>query len=544
MKYLYNILVSLFLILVIGVFLVLLLVDTSTLVDFIIGWGGLEAKRDAVTSLITKMPMGAVYLVLSLVASLGVFALYKQKLILQILSKCLCYIKEAIVNLFRSLTIPEILLVTAIPFISSLYFAATIPVSYDEAITYNYFTAKPFYYCMIFYPYPNNHVLHSLLTNLTEYTPFVSALFAIRIPAILSSLFTCLIGYSFLKKFYTSRVALLVVGFSSAMYMSIYYSVMSRGYSFIVLAFVVCMYAAFNIIHKGSRNKDWMFFTIAGVLGCYSIPSFLYAFATLNVLILIYNYKNIKQQFIFNTIAGVLVILLYLPIMIVDGIAALTSNQFVQSVDRLFIIKNVVFFYRGMFADIAGIPQFLLLLLIIPIGLTIIQKDKQHLVLWLVFISAPFVLLLLHAVNPFYRTFLYYNFILAFLVVVPFKVYLEKVPKYAIIVFILLVQGIGVYSFSQNIGANEGFNTNVARVVDAYFNKKNRICFPCIASENYKFEAKVKGLEDQIIFLENEKANVDTISGYDFVILEESRDLTMHKKPYTRFESQLIYKDR
>ena len=68
---------------------------------------------------------------------------------------------------------------------------------------------------------------------------------------------------------------------------------MSRGYAFMVLAFVVCMYATFNIISKGNRNKDWMFFAISGALGCYAIPSFLYPFATLNVIILFYNYKNI-----------------------------------------------------------------------------------------------------------------------------------------------------------------------------------------------------------------------------------------------------------
>ena len=516
-------------------------------VELILKLIGADVGPQVAGSFIERMPLSLVYVFLFLNLLVAILAVYKEKFFLENIQKALFYIKEAFVHLFKGLTFPETVVMIVIPLLSAIYFASSIPVSYDEAATYNYFTVKPFYFSMIFYPYPNNHVLHSLFTNLTEYIPFLSPLFSIRIPVLFASLFTWLIAYSFIKKYYNSNTALLIVGLVSAMYMSIYYSFMSRGYAFMVLAFIVCMYATFNIISKGDRSKDWMFFVISGALGCYAIPSFLYPFATLNVIILFYNYKNIKKQVIWNMLAGSLVILLYAPIMIVDGIAALTSNQFVQSVDRFFIVQNIFYFCQAMIAEIVGGSYTLIMLiyvLFIPLAYAIYRRDKKYILLWFVFMLAPFALLFLHAVNPFYRTFLYYNFIVAFLLVVPFSKLLNKAPKIGVLIFILSIQAVGVYSFNGKIAAKEGFNTDVSKVVKTYFKTENKILFPCIASENYKFEAKVQGLESQIDFYENKKVNVDTVSTvYDYVIVEKKRDQTQIRQPYASSNSQNIYKN-
>lgn len=508
---------------------------------------GFSEKKELVLSIVERIPTSIYIVSLVCLFVAVVVALYKQDKIISYIKNFFRYWKDAFYNLFSSIKNIEVWLVLLIPFGASIYFASNIAVSYDEAITYNLFTSKPFFYCMIFYPYPNNHVLHSLITNLTEYMPFVSTLFAIRIPAILASLFTWLIGYSFLKKFYTSRIALLVVGLASAMYMTIYYSFMSRGYAFMVLAFVVCMYAAFNIIRNGNRKKDWMFFVVAGILGCYTIPSFLYPFATINVLILVYNYRNIKYQIGANLIAGLCVILLYAPIMLVDGIAALTSNQFVQNVSRTEILTGIWNFYKGMLVDITGLPYFIVYFLIasllVPLFVAIRQKNNWYLSLWIIFIAAPFVLLLLHAVHPFYRTFLYYNFVFVFLIVVPFRNYLEKVPRYILILFIILVQIAGVWSFDSRIREEEGFNTYAKLLANKYFKPENKVLFPCVASANYEFEAKVLNLESNIHFMNNLAVDVDTINNSGYIVVASHRDKTIHKKPFDIIGRQHIYKN-
>lgn len=543
MKHLYRCILWLLLVVLTMVLGAVLMLGAGAVMDLLVSIAGLGEKKDLLHPYFASLSSLTIGVPLVLLISLVLFGLLKEAFMLKSLQVCLGYWVDAFRNLFVSLKAIELVGVLVIPFAASIYFAHHIAVSYDEAITFNFFTIKPFYYCMIFYPYPNNHVLHSLLTNLTEYIPYVSALFAMRIPAILASLLTWLIGYSFLKKYYSARVAIVVVGLASACYLSIYYSFMSRGYAFMVLAFVVCMYASFNIIYKGSRIKDWMFFVVAGVLGCYTIPSFLYPFATLNVLILIYNYRNVKHQIVANAIAGLLVILLYSPIMIVDGVAALTSNQFVQHISRGDILEGLPFFVLAMYSDIVGVPNCFVALMVIPFVLTIFQRDRWHLSLWLVFLIAPIVLILLHAVNPFYRTFLYYNFIVFFLMTVPFKDYLEKVSKYIIIFLILVTQFFSVYIFDSVIRAREGFNTDASEVSDKFFEKGQTIVFPCIASANYEFEANVRGLSDSIHFLNNDKASADTINNCDYVIIEVGRDMTINKKAFYSTSRQNVYKN-
>lgn len=545
MKHLYRCLLYLFIALNLIGLGFFLLHGIGETVELLLGILGMANKEDAILPKLSQFPLFAMMLSFLVPILLCVWALYKEKVVMEAICFFVKSFVDAFRNLFVSLKPVEVVCVLILPFVASIYFALNIAVSYDEAFTYNYFTMKPFYYCMIFYPYPNNHVLHTLLTNVTDLIPFGSVLFKMRLSVIFISLFTWLIGYSFVKKYYTSRVALIVVGLASVCYMSIFYSFMSRGYAFVVLGFVVCLYAAYNIIYKGNRIRDWMFFVTAGVLGCYTIPSFLYAFATVNVLILIYNYKNIKYQFGANVIAGALVILAYAPIMVVDGMAALTSNQFVQHVSRVDIIEGVSAFYIAMYADIVGVPFWADWVILVPLVLTIWQKDKKHLVVWGVLMIAPIAIIFVHAVNPFYRTFLYYSFGLMFLMVVPFQQSLEKISKPIIIGSLLAIQIFAIYNFNTVVRIDEGFNTIAGEISEEFFKEGQTIVFPCIASANYEFEANIRGLNGKSIhFLNNEKANADTINNCDYVILEVARDQTVNKQPYYSSWHQNVYKNK
>lgn len=544
MKYLFRAIAGTAFLITLLLLGLMLSVGAQGVIELMLKLVGVNVEQHIIVAFTEQTSDIFIYSLLILNILFVILAVWHEKYFIRKINNALHYIRNAFVNLFTSLNFPEAFIMIIIPLLASIYFALNIPVSYDEAATYNYFTVKPFYFSMIFYPYPNNHVLHSLVTNLTEYIPFLPPLFCLRLPVILTSLFTWLIVYSFIKKYYNSNTALLVLGLMTAMFLSIYYSFMSRGYAFLVLAFVICMYASFNIINQANKNKDWMFFVLAGALGCYAIPSFLYPFATLNAVILVNNYKGIKKQVIANVFAGVLVVLLYSPIMFVDGIAALTSNQFVQQVDRAFIIHNIFHFCQAMIAEIVGAPLFFIYILLIPLGYALLRKDKKYIMLWMIFMFAPFILLLLHSVSPFYRTFLYYNFIIAFLFFIPFHSQLGKLHKLPVLLLVLFVQSIGVYSFNEQIGIKEGFNTDVSKVVKTYFKDSNKILFPCIASENYKFEAKVRGLDTLIDFQENEEINIDTLSmSYDYIIVEKKRDRTVQRQPYASSDKQNIYKN-
>ena len=456
------------------------------------------------------------------------------------------YIFQAFGNVWKDIKSKEAVAVLAIPFIASVYFGLTIPVSYDEVWTYLEFTSKPFYHCMVYYPYPNNHVLHSLITNLTDCLPFFDILFKIRIPVILVSLLTWCIAYSFLKKYYSAKVALFVVAIFSVAFRSVYYSFLSRGYGYILLFFVIALYAAYNIVYKGNRKKDWMFFIISGILGCYALPSFLYPFATINLFVFIYNYKKVVVQIKANVITGFFVLLLYTPIFMTSGFKAISNNQFVSPEHRTrfdVLFESPSFFFE-MLENFFKIPSVIVFIVILVAFLWVVYlRKKDRIVLWLVFLITPFILLFLHSVIPFHRTFIYYCFVIVFLVGISFQEVLNKLSKTYLLISLLFIQVISVIHFKLNIAEDEAFNTYANDVTDKILEKDKTyiINYPHII-----FTAIQKGYNIDNIKVEEGPdiswANADTIYNYDYVAIFKLNDRTEKRKPFYSNKMMNVYK--
>ncbi|MFT3796805.1 hypothetical protein [Flavobacterium sp.] len=91
-------------------------------------------------------------------------------------------------------------LLLAIPLAASVYYALQMPVSYDEAWTFLNFTRKGFVASASHYPAPNNHVLHSLVTNLTYHLPGLSNLFKMRISVLCVNLVSMVLLYRFVRQ--------------------------------------------------------------------------------------------------------------------------------------------------------------------------------------------------------------------------------------------------------------------------------------------------------------------------------------------------------
>ncbi|MFT3796806.1 hypothetical protein [Flavobacterium sp.] len=123
-------------------------------------------------------------------------------------------------------------------------------------------------------------------------------------------------------KHFDYKLALVVVAISSVLFLNLYYSYMSRGYSLVTLFFILALQASFDTIKLENNRKHWVFFGIASVLGFYAMPSFLYPFVTLNVLILYFRRANLWPQLATGFSVVLVVSLLYLPIVANDGIGA------------------------------------------------------------------------------------------------------------------------------------------------------------------------------------------------------------------------------
>jgi hypothetical protein len=315
---------------------------------------------------------------------------------------------------------------------------------------------------------------------------------------------------------------------------------MSRGYALILLFFIISLYASFNIIKFGSRNGDWAIFSICGILGFYTMPSYLYPFLTLNLIIFIYNYKKIKQQFVFNFFVGFFTLILYSPIILHQGFEVLTSPL----KDRMWVISYLPLFFKNTLYEIFGIH---LIFTIIPaiIAFLVAAKERRSfiIILWLIFGLSPVILLIAHSVIPFPRTFIYCGFSIVFLIGLSLSKYIDKVPVNLLMIGILVIQFASFLNFKADINNYESFNIDYKDMSDKVIDKDSKgYVLSGLYYDTHKFEMISKGYNpgnikyDRLFysFDEIKKVNIDTIKNidsYDYVVIDKDKDLTVHHKP-------------
>ena len=168
----------------------------------------------------------------------------------------------------------------------SVHYALTLPVSFDEACTYLLFTHEGLMETITNYPAPNNHVFYSVLTGISTTLPFGSILFKIRMTSIIINILTLLALYKFAVTFFNRNFGILLVGLYSGLFLTIYYSYMTRGYGLVNLLFIICLYYTFKITNGDERTKNFLLFGLFSVLGLYTIPTFIYPIVSLSVFII------------------------------------------------------------------------------------------------------------------------------------------------------------------------------------------------------------------------------------------------------------------
>lgn len=458
------------------------------------------------------------------------------------------YLLNAVKVIWSDVRDINVLFILLPPLLSSIYFALILPISYDEALTYILFTDNPILYCISSYPFPNNHIFHSIITHITKHLPLFDILFKLRVSSIIVSFFTWVIAYSFVKRYYSKKVALFVVAISSMLFMSIYYSYMSRGYALVTLFFVISFFATYNIIKLGNRKRDWAIFSICSVLGLYTVPSYLYPFVTLNLIILIFNYKNIKNQFCFNVGITLVTLLCYLPIILHEGFGVLSAPR--RSLDSVLALFPI--FFKNTFSEIFGFqPLYVIIVIAIPFIFALIKKRKNILILWFIFGVTPVVFLLLHSVIPFPRTFVYYAFVILFLAGISLNEYIDLINTKLLVIILLCIQ-IGLFfNFKNDIIQYEGFNIDFHDVSSKFIEEdKTYYVLSGLNIESHKFEMQLRGYDysdskyDRVFLdFENFKnVDTDTLKGYfDYIIIDKEWDRTINRKPIYENKTLNVY---
>ena len=226
-----------------------------------------------------------------------------------------------------------------------------------------------------------------------------------------------LLLFRYSKVQFGSKTAIVIVGLTSVLFLNIYYSYMARGYCIINLCFVIGFFSSIYIIKKIEINKNWFWFGISSFIGFATIPAYLYPFVTLNFFILVFNYKDFRKQFLTNLIVTTFVLLFYLPIIYTNGFSALSNNNYVKPIGIYHTLGALPRFYCQVLAEISGI-HFVFVGIIVAISCFKIYKSNNRLLIYfsLIFISAPFILLLIHGIIPYVRVFNYYGIVIILMI--------------------------------------------------------------------------------------------------------------------------------
>ena len=212
----------------------------------------------------------------------------------------------------------------------ALYLAQ--PMRYDEAVTYMYFVRLPWAEALSTYTYPNNHLFHTLLAK-SSVTLFGVSPWALRIPAFLAGIAVVPAAYVMVRALYGARAAIIAAGLVASSGVLVLYSTNARGYSLVVLAFLLLVLLAVRLREK-SENADWLVFAVVAALGLWTVPVMLYPLGcvagwyALNSL-LDDRHGDLRRLGIALSVAGLLTVLLYWPVFSQSGVAAVTRNRFV-----------------------------------------------------------------------------------------------------------------------------------------------------------------------------------------------------------------------
>lgn len=364
-------------------------------------------------------------------------------------------IKNGVVNLYRFLQVYTQLLIAfvlenklsiSISILIILASQVLLPTFVDEASTFNSFTSKSIFISWVYYPTANNHVLYSMLTNLFSLLP-ISDLFAVRLPNLLIFLLTIFHVNHLLKTLAVSNAIRLLPVLFLSFYPAWQYSVYGRGYLLYMLSFIILLDSLIIYLRTRKLNYFW-YAAVAGIMGCATIPSFLYAL--IFVPVVLYAFDLIKSKDVITgvrlyAVIGLGTLLFYLPLLMISGIENVVSNPYVKAYPRSQVLQELLPYMLGLNAYLIGLSGFIIILILI----VWVKKSLKD-VNWLrlaVIILFPVFIMLIHARIPFYRTWVFMLPILFMGALWVLNQVQHRIIRPALVVIIIIINGYGGYSW-------------------------------------------------------------------------------------------------
>lgn len=297
--------------------------------------------------------------------------------------------------------------------LSRIYYYWLFPLQYDEAFTYIHLVSKCVLVSVTYYPGPNNHVFFSEIASVLDWV--VPSILSLRLPSILSSLLLWFLLWDWFATKLRFEWALLLASLILFTPTLSVYSVMGRGYGLqlicVVVGFRVILSKEFLLLHRFA-------FVLSSVVGFYLVPTYLYVFVPLVVFKSSQLKRTQVKQWLFDFTSILLITsTLYTPIILINGLGAITNNGWVQSLglEQWFkqLLPYLTTLTQAIWGDEAGLGigiSFVLLMILYTF-----YRPKKYFVLMTLLL--PFLMILGQSVLPPARVFQYLVLLFGWLLV-------------------------------------------------------------------------------------------------------------------------------
>jgi len=200
-----------------------------------------------------------------------------------------------------------------------------LPLSHDEAYTYNSFASRSLWHIVSDYHLPNNHVFLSILIHFTTGL-LGSHIWAIRLPTILAGMVMVPAAFWLGKRLYNTETAFLGAALVAVFPVLIKYAVFARGYTIICL-FTLLLLSLGDTVRVKQNRFAWLLIIILSALGFSTLPIMLFPFGGLYVWLFgswllgdTRSYESkasfLKYWLVSGFSAAFITVVLYLPIMV------------------------------------------------------------------------------------------------------------------------------------------------------------------------------------------------------------------------------------
>ena len=194
----------------------------------------------------------------------------------------------------------------------------------------------------------NNHVLHTLLVWVAHQFGGWNRI-ALRMPAFLSFCLLLPALWWFVRREYGPTAALFATAFASTSPFFVNLATNARGYTLIMLLFVVALLCGQALVRSPDRKALWAAWAGALALGFYTVPLMAFSAATAVAWMLIARWRRCGNAGLpsfaartaaWSVAALAVAVALYLPVFLAGGLAsartvATTSSKFVGSAIEL-----------------------------------------------------------------------------------------------------------------------------------------------------------------------------------------------------------------